>query len=54
MKNKAVINAEELAQKECQIISNKTYELIASFEVIRNPVTIDSWKGPKTLNDVEC
>ena len=54
MKNKAVINAEELARKECEIISNKTYEIIASVVVIRDPVTIDSWKGPKTCNDVEC
>ena len=54
MKNKAVMDAEELARKECEIISNKTCELIASFIVIRDPVTIDSWKGLKNRNDVEC
>ena len=54
MKNKAVIDAKEAARKEYEIISNKTCKLIASGLVIRDPVTIDSWKGPKTRNDVEC
>ena len=47
MKNKAVIDAEELARKECEIILNKTCELIAS-------VVVNSWKESKIRNDVKC